>query len=619
MSDPPVGSPGEVSAEAPDSPVVNAGGGVPVTGGFIDDRFQALFTGLVEKVPMSGGEALASAAQLEALRSAMHAVRAVRTDTARWPDVDEAFLALERGETAKAEALLKELRDRKKASDANNRKRTAEVWRHLGAFASLHDAETAVAAYRKAVELDPDSPEGWNLLGHLLRRAGNLAQAEEAYKRVRLVSRSDDFWTAVAAGNFGLLAQARDEVAAAKESFERSLELHKALGRELGIAALLGMGDDMWTALFISEFDRVAQSRGDLEATGAFFRRSLKLYEALGSDQEVAAQLSNLGLVAKTRGDLEAAEEYFKRSQRGYEDVGNDSGIAAQLRNLGLVAMARGDLNAGKGYLTRSVKLNEAIDNKKGLAASFFHLGALAESRCQQAATEGFLQRSVKCKVELAMAEGFFERSLKLNEALGSRKGMAVGLFSLGRLAETRRELAVAEGFFERSVEVSKSVGAKKGMAMGLLGLERCRKPNGTSSRGLLLNQAADEDFFKRSLKLNEALGNREGIARDLGNLAGLAQIRGALDAAQDFHKQALELHEALGNMEAVAMGLLNLTLPGRGRGDPVFVRNFVRNLELRAMIAQSRGELVAAENIRRQALRYKALGGKEGHGGEPR
>lgn len=64
------------------------------------------------------------------------------------------------------------------------------VARHLGALAFLHDTVKALAAYRRAVALDPHNPDSWNQLGHLLLRVGELDETSVMYRKALTRSRT---------------------------------------------------------------------------------------------------------------------------------------------------------------------------------------------------------------------------------------------------------------------------------------------------------------------------------------------------------------------------------------------------------------------------------------------
>ena len=50
----------------------------------------------------------------------------------------------------------------------------ASLYRQEGALFYLNDPLKALPSYRKATELDPSNPEGWNMLGNVLQRTGDL-------------------------------------------------------------------------------------------------------------------------------------------------------------------------------------------------------------------------------------------------------------------------------------------------------------------------------------------------------------------------------------------------------------------------------------------------------------
>ncbi len=64
-------------------------------------------------------------------------------------------------------------------------KKRAEYWRHIGALAFLSNTQKALAAYQKAIDLDPDHPDGWRFLGELQHRLGEYAAARNVFTRLQ--------------------------------------------------------------------------------------------------------------------------------------------------------------------------------------------------------------------------------------------------------------------------------------------------------------------------------------------------------------------------------------------------------------------------------------------------
>ena len=122
--------------------------------------------------------------EIAALTGAVEALQAARDSADAPEDIDEALSQLEAGDTAKAEEIFRGVLERRRAEGTDAYKEAAAAARHLGALAFLHDdTDAALRAYSEAVELDPDDADGWNRLGQLRHRAGNLDGAVDAYER----------------------------------------------------------------------------------------------------------------------------------------------------------------------------------------------------------------------------------------------------------------------------------------------------------------------------------------------------------------------------------------------------------------------------------------------------
>ncbi len=178
--------------------------------------------------------------------------------------IKEALEQAAKGNTELAEAIFSEVAARKSAEGKAANREAAEAERHRGALAFLHNTDKALAAYRRATELDPDNVQGWTQLGHLLRRVGELEEAEAAYRK--------------------------------------ALALHDALGSKEGMANQYG------------NLGLVHRIRGDLDQAEAMHRNALALHEALGSKEGIANQYGSMGVVYQTRGDLDQAEAMHRNA-----------------------------------------------------------------------------------------------------------------------------------------------------------------------------------------------------------------------------------------------------------------------------------------------------------------
>ena len=191
----------------------------------LDDTaaFIAQLIGGLEKVNQRVGELESENKQLTKAFEDLVA----RAKAGEEPDrITEALKEADAGNTASAEAIFEHVLERKKGEAAS--KEAAAAARHIGALAYLHDTQKALSAYTEAVELDPEDPDGWNMLGHLRDRVGDLDGAIAAYGRVLALGdkAKDKGVVAAALGNLGTVYETRGELDKAEEYHLKALALH---------------------------------------------------------------------------------------------------------------------------------------------------------------------------------------------------------------------------------------------------------------------------------------------------------------------------------------------------------------------------------------------------------
>ncbi|MGH8569106.1 MAG: tetratricopeptide repeat protein, partial [Gammaproteobacteria bacterium] len=193
------------------------------------------------------------------------------------PGVKEALAALAQGQTQKAKTIFAKTVEAKTAEGAAAKPEAAEAARHLGALAFLDNTEEALRWYRRAVELDPGNADGWNRLGHLYQRTGQLDQAEAASRKAVTLGKANGGREAIAAGtgNLGPIYRTRD-LDRAEEMLKKSLAIEEKLGHQEGMATAYG----------------------------------------------------NLGIIYRTRGELDQAEEMHKKALAINEQLGHQPGMA---------------------------------------------------------------------------------------------------------------------------------------------------------------------------------------------------------------------------------------------------------------------------------------------------
>jgi tetratricopeptide (TPR) repeat protein len=215
--------------------------------------------------------------QIKALTETVTALAQQRGKPDAPPGIDEALKQLAEGNTSAAETIFCDVAKKKEAEGAKANQEAAEALRHLGALAFLNDTQKALDAYRRSTELDPENPEGWNQLGHLLQRTGELAEAEEAYQKVVAIGQSenDQEWIAIGSGNLGVVDETRGELEKAEAMHQKALTLDEEMGHKEDLA-------NDYTNL-----GNVYETRGDLEKAEAMYQKALALFQDLGIKPQV--------------------------------------------------------------------------------------------------------------------------------------------------------------------------------------------------------------------------------------------------------------------------------------------------------------------------------------------
>ena len=299
-------------------------------------------------------EGVATQDHFREVKEAVESLAEQRQEPDAPPGIDEALKQLSVGDTTAAEKIFREVLDRRKAEGETANKEAARPARHLGALAFLYNTQKALDAYREAVELDPDDPDGWNQLGQILHRIGDLDEAEAAFGCVLGLGNRVEGNRVIAAatGNLGVIHLTRGDLDKSEEFHLKSLALHKELGHKEGMASQYG------------NLGLIHRRRGDLDKAEELHLKSLALEEDLGRKEGMASDYGNLGLIHRTRGDLDKAEGFHLKSLALYEELGHKEGIANQYGNLGTIRAQRDDTSGACAYWAKAKALFLEIDAK---------------------------------------------------------------------------------------------------------------------------------------------------------------------------------------------------------------------------------------------------------------
>ena len=196
----------------------------------------------------------------------------------------------------------------------------ALAYRNLGAIAGLADPKQAREAYAEAARLDPSNIEGAIWHGWFEADAGNLAEAETAYRRVfSLGTPGKDDWTLYWAHlGLGDVEVARGSLTTAMAEYERGRTIAERL-------AEADPGNAGWQRDLSVSHDKIGdvqRAQGDLAAALTSYQASLAICERLakadpgnaGWQRDLSVSHNKIGDVQQAQGDLAAALTSYQAS-----------------------------------------------------------------------------------------------------------------------------------------------------------------------------------------------------------------------------------------------------------------------------------------------------------------
>jgi len=208
----------------------------------------------------------------------------------------------------------------------------ADWWYSLAAwFYGRGSWEPALAAVRKTIELNPDSPEAWNGLGILLTdHVGDYNGAQEAFE-LSIELAPDAVHPRNGLGN--LLTERFGDHAGARALYEKAIELNPECA-----VAWYNLG------LLLNEYF------GDYIGARAAYEKAIKL------EPEAAESWNNLGnLLAVQFGEYAGAQEAFEKA------IELNPRLASPCSGLAELYIGQGNLRAALGYLLNSFERSQTF------------------------------------------------------------------------------------------------------------------------------------------------------------------------------------------------------------------------------------------------------------------
>ncbi len=199
------------------------------------------------------------------------------------------------------------------------------------------------------------------------------------------------------------------DYAAAREKFDRALQMSQAIGDRAGEAVA-------WHQLATIDL-----RQGDYAAAREKFDRALQMSQAIGDRAGEAVAWHQLATIDLRQGDYAAAREKFDRALQMCQAIGDRAGEAVAWHQLATIDLRQGDYAAAREKFDRALQMRQAIGDRAGEAVAFFQLGALALQfgRSHEAAR----LIAICCLIKNAIAHGDTKNNLQSLTSLCSRLG----------------------------------------------------------------------------------------------------------------------------------------------------------------------------------------------------
>ena len=281
------------------------------------------------------------------------------------PRYAQALELLKAGKTAEAEPVLRAAAEEMERNVRQSGKQAAEAWRNLGDIAGLRDPKAALESYRKALALDPDNAVALYWAGWMEKEAGNLAEAERAYRRLLTLPTGSADGEHAFGSQIGLgdIAQARGALPEALKAYRSSQGMAERLAQadpgNAGWQYDLGISNERLGDVLVAQ--------GNLTEALTAYRARHAIAERLaqadpgnaGWQRDLSVSHDNLGDVLVAQGNLTEALTAYRaslaiRERLAQADPGNagwQRDLAVSYANLADVAIKAKDTTEAKRHL----------------------------------------------------------------------------------------------------------------------------------------------------------------------------------------------------------------------------------------------------------------------------
>jgi len=201
----------------------------------------------------------------------------------------------------------------------------------------------------------------------ILKKSGSYPEAKQAYlDAIKAQNKVGDI-RGVAYSYIGMAYALRKEgqLAEALKHYQLSVDLSEKLGEKghsMAAAAFNGMGS-------------LHLDQGDYDKALEYYQKSLDFHLAIDKEMGIAANYNNISQVYYFLEKYEQAMQYLEKSRLIKKKLNDFSGLGNTYHNLGDLAVKAGKLALANEYYLQSLAYRDSLDHKGDMAASYSVLG----------------------------------------------------------------------------------------------------------------------------------------------------------------------------------------------------------------------------------------------------
>ncbi|CAF0948581.1 unnamed protein product [Adineta ricciae] len=284
------------------------------------------------------------------------------------------------------------------------------------------------------IESEVGGGTGWQRLGNLLLRLGQLDKAEELYT-VLLEQTSDNDDRALYYHCLGYLKDHQGDYKMAIECYEKALEIWEK--------TLPSNHPDLATSL--SCIGSVYKNMGEYSKALSFYEKALEIWEKTlpSNHPSLATSYNNMGTVHDNMGEYSKALSFYEKALEIWEKTlpSNHPDLATSYNNIGLVYYNMGEYSKALSFYEKALEIKEKTlpSNHPSLATSYSNMGTVHDNMG-----------------EYSKALSFYEKALEIREKTlpSNHPSLATSYGNIGLVHDNMEEYSKALTYFERALDI---------------------------------------------------------------------------------------------------------------------------------------------------------------------